>query len=130
MEKNLYNQEGKLYGKRDYKYDNRGNEMEEDCYEQDGITSRYTYKYDDKGRMIERNMYNSKGRLIFKMGFKYDDNGNKIEQNSYEENGILNSKYSCKYDKYDKSGNWLMKTGFQGFNNIPENIIKRKIEYY
>ena len=46
------------------------------------LTYKYTYKYDEKGNKIEENQYNANGTLNYKTTFKYefDASGNWIKQ--------------------------------------------------
>ena len=43
-----------------------------------------TYKYDSKGNMIEEVWYNTDGKLSKKYRYKYDEKGNQIEMDRYE----------------------------------------------
>jgi hypothetical protein len=130
-----------------YKYDSKGNLIEENHYNPDGLTFMVKREYDDKGNEVETNRYNpdgslggkwthkydSKGNLIednsvhFKSSFKYDDKGNKIESNSYNSDGNLDSKNTYKYT-FDKVGNWTQQIKFKNYK--PTYIIEREIEYY
>jgi len=106
----------------EYKYDDKGNMIEEIEKNADGqiiSLTKYEYKYDDKGNMIEEIRKNESGRII---EYKYDSKGNMIEKN--ESGGIIEHKYDDKgnmieeirksewegiiehkYYKYDNKGN-------------------------
>lgn len=96
-EHKIYNKEGKLVFEKDisdfrednwnisyYKYDNRGNCIEQidSNYEDGSYYSRlwqYTFNYDEKGNIIEKYV-SLDGKHIEKYSFKYDNNGDYIEK--------------------------------------------------
>ena len=138
-----------MSSKNTYKYDEKGNKIEENRYttwsglgcsnatgykssgdkqDADGsLESKITNKYDDKGNMIEENYYNADGSLYSKYTSKYDEKGNKIEYNEYNADGSLESKRTNNYE-FDATGNWIKKTCIA--NDKPKELIERVIEYY
>jgi hypothetical protein len=93
-----------------YKYDTKGNKIEETAYGSDNSTiiSKRVYKYDASGNVIEEINYNSDGELTEKKVNTYDANGNLLvsKKNGSLFNGTRNqgqslvSKY--KYDAYGR----------------------------
>lgn len=93
-----------------YKYDTKGNKIEETSYGSDNSTiiSKSIYKYDASGNVIEEIKYNSDGELTEKKVNTYDANGNLLvsKKNGSLFNGTRNqgqslvSKY--KYDAYGR----------------------------
>ena len=95
--------------------------------EKDSLRSKTTHKYDEKGNNIEENRYNGDGSLDFNITYKYDEKGNMIEENYYIAGGSLSSKYTYNYE-FDAMGNWIKKTCIA--NDKPKELIERVIEYY
>jgi hypothetical protein len=91
------------------------------------LSPKKTYKYDEKGNKIEENIYNDDGSLAFKKTYKYDEKGNKIESNKYNADGSLSPKYTITY-KYDIMGNWIKQTTIK--DGKPTQLSERVIEYY
>ena len=121
-------QNGSLYYKYTFKYDEKGNEIERNRYNSDGsLRSKYTFKYDEKGNKIEYNSYNSDGSLLSKYTYKYDEKGNEIEYNSYNSDGSIDEETTYKYE-FDKFDNWIKKVSLEKDN--PLTVIERLIEYY
>jgi YD repeat-containing protein len=123
--------EGNIVG---YKYDGRGNKIEETTYTSDStIVNKNVYKYDLKGNIIEEINYNSQGAQTSKETNTYDLNGNLLEcktssnkfhgtidqgqdvikKYKYDPTGktieyslnIGNSELAIEYYKYDNKGN-------------------------
>ena len=80
------------------------------------------YKYDTKGNLIEEyELY--RGHLFYRLTYKYDDKDNCIEDIKTDADGIsIIWKTTCKYD-YDKTGNWIKKTNLSD-NSITERVIE------
>jgi len=99
IEENRYNYKGELEDKVVYKYDSSGNKIEKNNYNSKGeLRSKETYKYDNKGNEIEENWYNSEGELEDKVVYKYDSSANKIEESGYNSKGELEGKVVYIYD--------------------------------
>ena len=91
----------------EYKYDDKGNMIEEIEKNRNGtIINSREYKYDEKGNMIESIKKN--GEIIEFFEYKYDDKGSVVEaigSDPREKNGnFLNIYY-----KYDDKGNMIKK---------------------
>ena len=120
--------DGSLDRKTFFKYDENGNNTEQNVYNSDGsFYYKVTKKYDENGNRFEWNRYNSDGSLNIKYTFKYDENGNAFEMNIYNSDGNLDTKSTYKYE-FDKQGNWIKKIEF--LDGIPEYILERQYEYY
>lgn len=119
---------GNIEGKSTYKYDDKGNKIEENWYNPDcSFNDKSTYKYDDKGNEIEWNSYNADGSLDNKYTYQYDDMGNQIEWNRYKADGILYSKGTYEYE-FDNIVNWIKKAEFN--NDMPYEITERELTYF
>lgn len=77
---------------------------------------------------MERIAYHPDGTFYYKYVYKYNDKDDFSEWAQYLTEGSLSSKYDYKYENYDDVGNWLKKIVFH--NDIPIEIVERKIEYY
>lgn len=140
-----YNKEGKIIRKSffsdffsesetltSYKYDDRGNLIEEKANKVTGeLLSRDTYTYDDRNNKIEEKIMNSKEKVLWKRVFKYDSKGNNIEKTEYNSDGELDSKNIYKYDdrnnlieesEYNSDGNLENKNVFKF--DIKGNLIE------
>ena len=96
-----------LDNKQVYRYDKKGNQIEQVGYGADGkLEGKHLYKYDDKGNRIEWAMYNADGKLRAKFLYKYDDKGNQIEEAVYGADGRLEGKRLYKYDDKGKEIEW------------------------
>lgn len=112
--------------------------IESNGYNPDGsLGVKSTYKYDNRGNVIEEIIYNSDGRLKEKRTYTYDYIDNVIEENIFIEASEYNSeatksKYTYEYKKYDARGNWIEKIKFARRGEVKEAkaIIERKITYY
>ena len=111
-------------------YDQKNNKVEEASYKQNTLEEKRFFKYNNENRKIKElvNLPNSKYELVFY--FQYDNNGNELSSegvlNMNLENRILR-KDSYKYI-YDDKGNWIEKIIYE--NGIAKFIIKRIFEYY
>ncbi|GIM53243.1 hypothetical protein CAPN004_22730 [Capnocytophaga cynodegmi] len=95
----IYYKEGNIYCKETWKYDDKGNEIENIWYNgNDKNGSKRTLKYDDKGNEIEYIMYYENGKIDSKITSKYDDKGNKIERIGYNRNGKIDFKETREYN--------------------------------
>ena len=97
-----------------YKYDDRGNRVEEGWYsEQGALLYRIVYIYGDKGNITEETHYN-RDSLNRKITYIYL-NGNVIEEvresRVESSGGSYIDKQSYKYSyEYDTTGNWIKRT--------------------
>lgn len=99
IEKSGEVQKGNFVSKFNYKYDNKGDKIEEKLYNPDGsLTQKSTYEYDESGNQIVESRYNSTGSLTQKFTYEYDNNGNLSLGNGYNSNGRLWGKFRYAYD--------------------------------
>lgn len=139
-----YNSEEIL--RREMIYDKKENLIEETEYDSLNVRFKWTYKYDNKGNEIEENRFGADGSFHFKHISKYDDKGNLTERTEFNKNNNPVETEIYKY-KYDKKGNWIEKIQIQNDRNrmymakydlypvytndlYPVYITERKIEYY
>ncbi|MDR1170787.1 MAG: hypothetical protein LBK97_08150 [Prevotellaceae bacterium] len=129
---NRYNPDGRLYWTFAWKYDEKGNTIEESGSCPDGEYT-YKYKYDENGNRTESSVYTSDGSSNEKSTYEYDEKGNIIEKINYND-AYIDGKLGWKYTyKYDRQGNWIEKTTKykdESSKSGEPNIIRRKIEYY
>ena len=141
-----YDKYGKIDNKNTYKYDEKGNIIEHNTYDDGRLVFKDIYKYDEKGNKIEKNHYYYDGRLDYKTTYKYDEKGNNIEENIYDyDYDGYGSKYTYKYDEkgnnieknyYGSNGRLDYKNTYkydEKGNNIEENTYyydDRPIENY
>ena len=98
-----------------YRYDSTGNKKEMVSYKQDGTVDRKgIYVYDDDNNLVESLGYLSDGRLFSKEFYAYDSTGNAIEQ----KNSVSRFTYA-----YDGDGNMIemIKYG-RDFNNLDSAV--------
>jgi len=63
---------------------------------------KYLYKYDVKGNTLEEALHDHKGALISRKVYGYDDRGRQISQTIYNADGSLSSTTSVSYDEGGK----------------------------
>lgn len=134
-EENLYDSDGGLLHKDEYKYDMKGIIIEINRYDSDGSLFEKTLsKNDEKGNLVESNIYDSDGNLSSKIVFKCDKEGKINEYNIYDSDGNLEQKYLIKYDKegnqvelnlYDSDGSHSTKNKYDEKGNQVEMIVYR-----
>jgi hypothetical protein len=156
IEHNIYGLDGSLDWKYTYKYDDKGNKIEENRHYPDGPGGKTTYKYDYKGNMIEENeytasekwwskntyKYDNEGNIIesgsyYKSDsilyqitiYQYDNEGNLIEENEYDSTGTYVYPYRQKTYKYDDAGNVIEKRYYGFDNNLQPDWIVAKYAY-
>ena len=112
---------GKSKGKTTYKYDSKGNKLEENWYNSKGeLEYKYTYKYDSKGNKVEKNSYNSEEKLKERIVYKYDAKGNEVETIGYDSEGKFEGKIVYEYD--DK-GNKIAEIQYNSEGKFGEKFI-------
>ena len=153
IEENTYSKDGLLISKNKYDYDEKRNIIEFNCIIDVNMDykNKVTYKYDDRGNMIEEisdfdnftkstYQYDERGNKVEekkqhsptnswdeKIIYKYDERGNVIEESWYKSDESLDHKITYKYI-YDIKGNWINQKEIK--NGIVDIIIKRVILYY
>ena len=141
-----------ILNKTTWRYDEKGNMVEEEYYEGDStITKETTYKYDDNGNKIVQNK--SEGNMSLKSTYKYNSLGIPVEEIQFDANGVFAVKIIYAYDEkgneieesyydkdnslqnhtvfqisYDKNGNWVRKLELD--NDRPTILFVREIAYY
>ncbi|WP_196889384.1 hypothetical protein [Aureivirga sp. CE67] len=122
-----------------YEYDKKGKLKSETLYKNETqIISYKTFENDSHGNIILENYFADKKKLqLEKTTFEYDKKGNlikkgnfKIEQPTAKEikkKMFLVDQITYVY-AYDKNFNWIQKTIYK--NNVAQEIIERKIEYF
>lgn len=151
IETKQYSSKQKVEKVHKFKYDNDGNQIEYAEFNSDGSLEKLeTYVYDKNDNLIEKKIYDSKNVLENKHTYKYNSDNELIEHKNddidwgtftykYNDKGDLyaqenfNLKNENTYDlkknyKYDKYGNWIEVTEYNGI--LPKTISEREIIYY
>ncbi len=121
--------DGKVFIRYTYKYDEKGNEIEEICEHDNGDSKdTHTYKYDKEGRIIEKctyTWYEKMDESSYKETYTYDIHGNLIEETW----GPIKGK-AADVDIYtlDAQFNWILKTVIELKETLC--ITEREIEYF
>lgn len=118
-----------------YKYDGKGNLIEEVWYGNDGkLWLRYVYNF--KGNQKERLVYSADGSLNQRSLHTLDAKGNEVEEIIYEpRDNSIRSKYSYVYE-FDAKGNWTKRTASKRATKDgsalfePYSVTYRTITYY
>jgi hypothetical protein len=110
-----------IYEKEFFKYNHKGNLLNEVNYDKSGeVVSMTKYKYDNKDNMIEKIEYDNAESVISTENIKYDDFQNIIEEIHNYSDG--SNDFSYKYSlKYDKNGRIIEK-----IDSVYENFYKKK----
>lgn len=120
-----------------YKYDGRGNRIEEARYGNRGaLQVRDERKFDAEGRRVEWARYTADGELNLREVILYDAGGQVSEETYYSADGSVSSRYSYAGYQVDAKGNWVKrvkskwvtKNGRSYFE--PEMVTYRTIAYY
>ncbi len=121
--------DGGLSPVKTYKYDDKGNEIEEKSFSDGSLSSTTKNIYDNKGNLTEVNSNSEDGSSSYKVIYKNDDLGNKIEEtsNSIYNAGSEKEHLTYRYE-YDKTGNWIKNVEFE--DGKAKIITEREIEYY
>ena len=151
----LYEYDGVLNRKKISKYDKDNFKIEELIYEFNGVNCVYfgksVMKYDENGNLIENNDFDEKGERNFLCKYVYDKKGNELdkvivnqenlerkntrkfntfghcsEEFSYTD-GVLKENFKYAYN-YDDKGNWTKRVHY--INGIVTRIHERNIKYY
>ncbi|NOT50687.1 MAG: hypothetical protein HOP10_05375 [Chitinophagaceae bacterium] len=119
--------------------DSRANNKELSDYDSSGNLISYTYLpqdeknnvkivrvFDDRKKVIGQTRYHA-GIIYNRYSYKYDDKGNELEMDVYNESEKVPYHITWKYE-FDRNGNWIRRTRFG--NGVPDDNVKREIEYY
>ena len=138
-----------------YKYDSKGNKIEEiekSEYDSDkensSLGDKKTYKYDSKGHIIEYKEYYFSETATSKLTYAYDSKGNKIQETYYDKDGEIETKYLYTFDtngnkiekhydydgdlttsKYDTNGNIAEKAYYSFDEENKEQIFLYRTIY-
>jgi len=119
-----------------YKYDDKGNRIEELWYRNDGsLESRYVSVYDEKGHKVEYQRYTAEGELFARRVRIDDDKGNMIEERLSWPRTPITEKMSFTYE-FDRQGNWVKKKSMRWVTKggksyyEPIFVTYREIEYF
>ena len=95
----MYDPEGKLYNFKNYKYDKKGNMVDESGSEGDKPRYRWLYKYDKKNHLTEREDYSGQSVLLRKHRYEYNKDDRVSQETVFNAQGRLESviKYSYEY---------------------------------
>lgn len=114
----------KLRYNRIYTYDNSGNKLTCESYDQEGLKSATVYHYDVTGKnMIGETRSYKDGSVFMKIKNNYDPKGKLTDQIIYKSDGSIRSK--CIYT-YDDKGNLLEETE----NNAQGNLEVKWLSTY
>ncbi|HTK20757.1 MAG TPA: hypothetical protein VL442_14625, partial [Mucilaginibacter sp.] len=122
-----------------YKYDKLDNRISEEQYiDNDKLTMKTSSKYNDQHQRVESDEESFFNKVLqkSKVIYTYDNLGNLIKSKIYDANGQLTGGNDASYDKFDKYGNWLIRTSsYSGHSSYQGDftfmdITKRTIEYY
>lgn len=101
MSKIEYYKNGKIKNKNIYKYDNFGNVVEEEEYNDNkGVNCFYKYSYNADGNKIGEIKKDSVGNIIEKSTYTYDNRGLRKEKKEYYSDGKLKSARKISYEYY------------------------------
>jgi len=127
-ELNLYFPDGRLSGRTVVRYDESGNQLQKEHFDEGGtLEETHTCRADDRGNIVVEetirsdqdgnpekttitNNYDPGGNKIenhyiksngrdWKTTYEYDNQGNQIEQTSFDENGNVNMRWISKFDQ-------------------------------
>ena len=117
IDESCYVDDGSLFGKKIFKYDSNGNEVEyqnhsklneysmfyesnrsNQSYNGFYLEEKHEFKYDNYGNKVEYINYGLYGEMPYKTIYKYDTNGNMVEELDYNSDGLLTDKQIYKYD--------------------------------
>lgn len=124
--------DGSVYYKRAYRFDEKGNAIEETVYSNtDGNVMRLIkFKYDINGNIVEKSALKPDNTLVYKHSYKYNTDGIFIEDTEFDRNNAITSVVknanipdSIK-NKYNKRGMLLEN------NTYWKNKSERKIFLY
>ena len=112
-----------------YRYDTiRGLKIEVcSLYPDSAFKEKTLFKYDDKGNIIEERTYEKEDSLKPAVVNKYDPNAKEEPEFDSDEEKI-DIVVTTRLKDFDKQGNWLTELKFE--KKIPMSITTREIEYF
>lgn len=131
-ETNRYSQEGKLYQRVVYKYDEKGNNIAQYSYSGEGGSQGIElFKYDHKGNLVESHDRGT-GDSGSVYTVRYSDKGALLTaHHEFDGNSFFTKDYIYGQVKYDKTGNWIEMMAIEkNARGIDTTIRRRIITYY
>jgi hypothetical protein len=129
-EKDNYESEynAKRFYKYTYKYDSKGNKIEENDYIEENIISLTTkFEYNSSDKLIKESEYDDGITLTHEISYSYDSKGNVTDiVDASTDSGSRITKYI--YDEFDKVDNWIKRRNYK--DSKIAGITKRVITYY
>jgi hypothetical protein len=112
-----------------FKYDAKGNRIEQDQYMDGNCVVKESFKYDGNNQRTESDRLESYGSTTEKIVTKYHTVDNQTSEEAYR-NGQLSKGRTTTYYNIDKNRNWhtmlVEATGMYAF----KHVVKRYITYY
>lgn len=125
-----------LSWKKEYKYDQRGNRVEERRLYANGVVDyKLSYTYTEKNKVLELRCYNGDNSLEYRETYQYDNWGNKVHQRLYTADGQIDKSWSYEYDEqgnetkllcYDAEGTLIYQAMRQYQYDAKGNWIRRQ----
>ena len=128
IEEIYYGQDGGVYSKDLNTFDEKGNLIKDIEYREGKLHLTISYKYDSTGNKIERKDLKPDGSIDRYDTWKYDNKNNLIEEIEYDWQGLPYSKTKYIYESYDAEGNWLVQKKI--VDDIEKSKKVRTYEYY
>ena len=126
LQETNYTADGKINKDFIYKYDNKGNVIEEEQHLYGKFSLRKKFTYDSSGNLVKIVYEKSGGESFTNNTYSYDSRGLLVEESWYNES---KDKYSSKKYKYSSTGNLLeANCYFAQFNS--QYVYKYKYEKY
>ena len=104
-------------------YDDQGNTIKKEDYDQGSLDESTEYKYDDHGNLIKEEHYGH-GTLDYSIEYEYDVRGNEISRAHCYDDGSIFSKTE---NEYDDLGN-MTKTVEYGSNRKVKSVSESKYD--
>lgn len=107
----MYNAKGALIYKSIFRYNDKGDLIEESGYHSDGsVKNKVLVEYNAAGQKTKEKWYNSNGSLIWTKVFQYDEKGNLTEDITYTKDDKFFSKNNYVYDGKGNKVKWIYST--------------------
>ena len=117
----------KLESKTFFKYDVKGNILEENHFNVAGnLIDKIIYTYNELGQLISKERIDAKAISNERYTYEYNNSGQIIIENHFS--FLLNSTYKSLYLSFDNAGNWLKSELYKNDKLI--EIYERELEYY
>jgi hypothetical protein len=113
-----------------YKYDEKGNRIEQEWFNgQNEMAGKYVNAYNENSQLTETTFFNQQNKLDWKESKEYDEYGNKTKDINYGKDGKKTYETTIKYSDFDKTGNWQQCVYFNNENESESGVL-RTIDYY